>query len=802
MTTAVPLSGRLVLDLSGALSGLLNRYAQVLTEYRRQMTGDPAGLCAVAQSYRTLADQAAGVCTDLHRHRTQLAQHWSGAAYDAYGTATGRVTAGLDGSEARLRRHAAALENAAGALRSAAAGADSVLTQFQAAAQVLIAYARAVPQNQMAALVSQARQLGEQAITAIRGIYDTLAAALVRVAAELGAPSTAQATPAQVTASATQGRAAAVAVRAALAGDASPERFRQAMAELGAITERLRTSQPQSAADKAYLTAFYGELGERIFDLPGYLNADDHRYNTSLFGLFGETAPGFAAADRQAMMTTVGNGILTLSQHPTDLPPAVRDLVFSSAATETNIGTDSWGFTREVSGGANGPLTGVFGETVYTNRLDVPRFAQWEALSQLTHAADRNMVAGTEFSTAMTRRVGEIADVTQRLDDISRLKPTDPGYYVSTNDAVLWDKPRVDTTLTSMLDVSTRNHVANAALVGDAATLGHLSGFAWADDGRAAGQVIDWIGSGTADPAEHDLARGAYVDLTQTMTDPSSYERMLAGMRENPHLSEAVARATVPNLDLYAQPLDGLDTDTRADRIGGTDARHMLMLAETTQTGRDQINAGADLYKEYLLRQADAGTIPMEQAGRYAGNVDGLTNAAAANAIWHANVSDAEQATKVAQESYTRQMAIANAVKDVAGFGAGTIPQVGSFAGFAVGQAGNLITGAMQAPAPVHPVSLPTDVFHHPQFTGNGAVYTAASDLAGYELRTGGNAPDVPVGSMHGTAAEEAVRWARADAGRADYLDAYNTAAHYVYLENLATQTRESIQYDVQGRRP
>ncbi|GAB3147935.1 hypothetical protein GCM10027290_31880 [Micromonospora sonneratiae] len=795
------LSGSLVLDLSGALSGLLNRYAEVLTEYRRRMTGDPTGLCAVAQSYRSIADQAAGVSSDLHRQRSQLATHWSGAAYDAYGTATVRVTTGLDGTEARLRRHAAALDDAAGALRSAASGTDGVITQFRNSAQLLVAYARAVPRNQMMALIRQARQLGEQAVAAVRGLYDTLGTALVRVAAELDAPS-AQATPAQMTASTEQGRAAAQAVRAALDGDSSPDGFRQAMAQLGTVTDRLRSSNPPSAADKAYLTAFYAELGDRLFDLPGYINASEHRYQTSLFGLFGETAPGFNATDRQAMLGTVGNGILALSQQSADLPAAVRDLVFTRAATETNIGTDSFGFTREVSGGSGQPLTGVLGGTVYTNRLDVPQYAQWEALSQFTSAADRNMVGGADFSAAMTRRVGEIADVTQRLDDISRLKPSDPGYYVSTNDAVLWDKPRVDATLSSMLDVSTRNHVANATLAGDSATLSHLSGFAWADDGRAAGRVVDWIGAGTADPTRHDLARGAYVDLTQTMTDPSVYQQMMAGMRENPHFSEAVARATVPNLDLYAQPLDGLDTDPRAGHIGGTDARHMLMLAETTQGGRDQISAGADLYKEYLLRQADAGTIPMEQAGRYAGNVDGLTNAAAANAIWYANVSDAEQATRVAQEAYTRQMAIANAVKDVVGFGAGTVPQVGLFAGFAVGQAGNLITGAMQAPAVVHPTSLPTDVFHHPQFTGNGAVYTAASDLAGYELRNGGNAPNVPVGSMHGAAAEEAVRWARADAGRADYLDAYNTAAHYVYLENLATQTRESIQYDVQGRRP
>ncbi|WP_405103215.1 WXG100 family type VII secretion target [Micromonospora sp. NBC_01412] len=803
MTGVLPvLGGGTTMDLSGVLSWLLDRYATVLAEYRRQITGDPAGLRATAQSYLAIADRTAGVSGELVRRHSGLAVHWYGSAYDAFGSASGRVTGGLDGIEARLRRHAAAMERAAGGLEAAAGTGDVIIARFRANAQLLVAAARAVPISQIPALLGQARSIGEQAVTAMRGVYDRLGEVLAQVATELGGPSAAGAAGSAAAAGA-DGRTAGETVRAALAGDVSPTQFRQAMAQLAVITDRVRASQPPSAADKAFLTSFYGALGDRVFDLPGYLNATEYRYQTSLFGIFGETAPGFAPADRQAMLRTVGNGILTLSQDPADLPAAIRDLVHERATTETNIGTSSFGFSQELpSTPGRAPLTGVFGETVYTNRLDVPRYAQWEALSQLTGAADRNLVGGADYSAAVTRRVGEMADVTQRLDDLSRHNPHQPGYYVSTNDAVLWDKPRVDTTLTNLLDVSTRNHVADAALAGDGATLRRLACFGWADDGATAGRVVDWIGAGTADPAEHDLARGAYVNLTQTITDPASYPQTLTAMRENPHFAEAIARATVPNMDLYAQPLDGLDTNPAAQQLGSTDARHMLMLGQVTQGGRDEINAAADLYQEYLLRQADAGTIPMEQAGRYAGNVDGLTNAAAANAIWHANVQDAEQATRTAQESYARQVAITNAVKDVVGFGVGKLPEVGSFAGFAFGQAANVVTGAMQAPAPVLPQGLPADVFHHPQFTGNGTVYTAAGDLASYELRTGGSAPSVPVGTGYGAAAEEAVRWARADPGRADYIDAYSTAAQYVYLGNLATHTRESIQFDVQGRRP
>ncbi|MFG1779561.1 WXG100 family type VII secretion target [Micromonospora sp. NPDC049048] len=802
MTGVLPVLARSTMDLSGVLSWLLERYATVLAEYRRQVTGDPAGLRATAQAYLAVADRTAGVSSDLDRRRCGLGAHWHGSAYDAFGSASCRVTTGLDGTEARLRRHAAALERAAGGLQAAAGTGDVVIARFRANAQLLVAAARAVPISQIGVLIQQARTVGEQAVTAMRGVHERLGVVLAQVAAELGGSSPAG-TAGSTAAAGADGRTAGETVRAALAGDVAPAQFRQAMAQLAVVTDRARAAQPPSAADKAFLTAFHGALGDQVFDLPAYLNATEHRYQTSLFGLFGETAPGFAAADRQEMLRTVGNGILILSRDPADLPAAVRDLVHTRAATETNIGTNSFGFTHEMpSTPGRAPLTGVLGETVYTNRLDVPRYAQWEALSQLTGAADRNLVAGADYSAAVTRRVGEMADVTQRLDDLSRHNPGQPGYYVSTNDAVLWDKPRVDATLTSLLDVSTRNHVADAALAGDGETLRRLAGFAWADDGATAGRVVDWIGAASADPARHDLARGAYVNLAQTVTEPASLPQTLAAMRENPHFAEAIARATAPNMDLYAQPLDGLDTNPAAQRLGSTDARHMLMLGQVTQDGRDEINAAADLYQEYLLRQADTGTIPMEQAGRYAGNVDGLTNAAAANAIWYANVQDAEQATRTAQEAYARQVAIANAVKDVVGFGVGKLPEVGSFAGFAFGQTANVVTGAMQAPAPVLPQSLPADVFHHPQLTGNGAGYTAAADLASYELRTGGSAPTVPVGTLHGAAAEEAVRWARTDPGRADYIDAYTSAAQYVYLGNVATHTRESILFDVQGRRP
>lgn len=73
-----------------------------------------------------------------------------------------------------------------------------------------------------------------------------------------------------------------------------------------------------------------------------------------------------------------------------------------------------------------------------------------------------------------------------------------------------------------LLDVSSRNHEANANVLADADTLAPLMGYEWSDDGETAGHLIGWIGpdaNQTEDPQAANPARRTYVDMVDTMTD-------------------------------------------------------------------------------------------------------------------------------------------------------------------------------------------------------------------------------------------------------------------------------------------
>jgi hypothetical protein len=685
-------------------------------------------------------------------------------------------------------------------------------------------------------------------VSEAQGVTNTLGRALDAVAAMLttALPSLAiTATGTSVASATANGRAAGDRVRRALAGEASPDEFRQAMYQLKLVTDDVRAARrsglPISPEDQAFLSSFYGAVGDRLYDIPAYVKAPEHTWDTSLFGLFGKNEAGFSAADQTTMMNSVGNGVLTLSADNSTLPPAVRDLLNQPATTTSQVIIGPFGSQDMPLAPGREPLTGVFGETNHSLGLHAPNFDKFESLGQMVHAADSDIVPGKDFSSGLTRQTADIADASRRLNDVGRLTPSDPGYFTMTDTPALYDSQRVETAMTNMLDVTTRNHEANAALFDPAVasnreTLTHLANYAWTDDGRTVGQLVDWIGPGMANPAESQLASTAYVNLTQTMTDTSAmpghfpegrgalgtssmFEQMSRSMTTNPELSEALARATVPNLDLYAHPLDGIDTNTRDMQISSPDASRMLTLAQFSQGGRDEIAFGAAAYGQYQLDQAYHGTTGtleqrMEQAGRYTGNVQGMATATANDAIWYANVDDAEARSREQQLAYERQQAAMKAVKDYAGFGIGKIPGVDSFSSFLAGQAMGSFVDSFKPPTPIAPTGIPFDVSHHPMFSGNASTYEAAYTLANYEHAAGRPVPDsvfvtdaaggrnIPLPGQVGDIGvkESVVRWATDDPARAAYLAAYDQHASVSYDRNLHVSSRDDIVNFIQGR--
>lgn len=161
-----------VVDMSGAISSMLRSYQNVLAGYQRMVTGDPA---AIANAGTILSDRAStlsSVSSDLGQRATTLNATWDGAAHDAFTTATGQLTAQVNGVATALRQEAARLEEAANLLRQARSEVDEVVAQFQQAAQTLINESRTAAVGAVNAFVQAAQQLGDSAVNAAKKVTD------------------------------------------------------------------------------------------------------------------------------------------------------------------------------------------------------------------------------------------------------------------------------------------------------------------------------------------------------------------------------------------------------------------------------------------------------------------------------------------------------------------------------------------------------------------------------------------------------------------------------------------------------
>ncbi|MGH3657704.1 MAG: hypothetical protein ACRDUA_13700, partial [Micromonosporaceae bacterium] len=652
---------------------------------------------------------------------------------------------------------------------------------------------------------------------------DQLGTTLDTVAADLRTASGNDRPEAASSGSPQAARNAAARARRALDGDAGPAELRTAMAELRGVTDRVHGARAAgndpAAADLAYLSTFYRQLGDKVFELPGYIRAGEHEWDTVL-GFFGQTDPGYSAADQSSMMSTLGNGIVELSHHPDQLSPEIRDLVTTPAGT-TEVG--AW------------PTMMPSASNLY-QAVGIPHLDRFEAMRDMLTAADPALPAGTEFSAGLTQRVGEIAEVTGQLHDPTN-QIGDDRLDVVPEQAGMHDKARMDTTMGDLLGVSTRNTAADASLMTDAATLRRLAGYEWTDDGAAASKVVSWIPPALAsdDPAAQQLARESYLRLTETVTDTGlgtspdttpgtgagdggddgTLAPMLRGMSTNEALSTEFARLNSANIGLFGNT-DG-PTGTSPAQLSATDARHMVMLGAYSQDGRDLTTAAALAYQQHQLQVA--ADIPPDtrthdamvtSAGERAGNVMGLTTAGIENAIWDEAARDAEVFTAERQEQYERQLALANVVKDLGGEAAGKVPGFGVVYDHTMEAA---IKGALPEPEPVPP-SVPADQRHETQLhVPSAGKVIAGYDIAAYEyardpssvppeaLVRGDGAPRVASGVdiFSQPSREAVVEWARTHPTLGPYVDGYHSQAYMSYDSNIRTDTAESIGNDTTG---
>lgn len=168
-------------DLSGVLGTLRDRYAEVLSAHRRAATGDPVALRAAGRTHHAQADRIDGAATDL-ADRT-LSDDWTGPAATAYRQWAGTLGRDLAGCSTVLRRQSDVLSGAADALESAASDIDRLRGEFDRQFASLVASAGSVPVDQVGAVLTSARSLGDAYLTAAGTVSTALGRALGALAA-------------------------------------------------------------------------------------------------------------------------------------------------------------------------------------------------------------------------------------------------------------------------------------------------------------------------------------------------------------------------------------------------------------------------------------------------------------------------------------------------------------------------------------------------------------------------------------------------------------------------------------------
>lgn len=156
------------------LFALMADYQHTLAGYREQVTGRPEDLASLAASIADISGRVSQVGTGLQTSRSTLARGWSGAAFDAFAKAEAGHRAGLDEVAGKLRKHEAALQDAATAVTVAMRRMDDILSWFQDQAPRILEWARTLPPETADAAVSRMRQTGEQAVGSARSVTATL----------------------------------------------------------------------------------------------------------------------------------------------------------------------------------------------------------------------------------------------------------------------------------------------------------------------------------------------------------------------------------------------------------------------------------------------------------------------------------------------------------------------------------------------------------------------------------------------------------------------------------------------------
>ncbi|GAA1709237.1 TPR repeat region-containing protein [Fodinicola feengrottensis] len=266
--------------------------------------------------------------------------------------------------------------------------------------------------------------------------------------------------------------------------------------------------------------------------LPGLLNG-----HPGAAGIIGDSI--LALSNQQ-----LGGGALSLAATPDNpgygLPLAIHDLT----ATPNQVSL----VPSPNPAGAQSTATYLFANN-----------EAWRGLSTALGAS--TLTGGTEFSSDLTRRAAEFAHVGTEIAATPWFAPVlGEGLFAKSNHDAL------SNSLQDILSASTRSHDADAQvfLAPDGASTYHtFADFDWADKGKAAGGLTNWIADdtiaahqhGTEDqPANDAAAKPIHLITDGGFRDGGSDQQLFHDFSKNPELATSLGRVAQANVSAFTEP--------------------------------------------------------------------------------------------------------------------------------------------------------------------------------------------------------------------------------------------------------
>jgi hypothetical protein len=602
------------MGISDLIYERLSASRRYLDGLHRQVSGDPGALRWAAGTHEKFAQLSHNAESDLYTVASRTPEIWQGWAADAFMRATAPIrqrTATITWPAtwqlaAEVHRAADALERARTNMEKliiAYAHADASYRK-QAAAntawQNLKLYCTVLPETKWW------RNAGDT-------IAQTLAAELTGIATRLDQMSTRADTDAVTTqprlpeSPQEAATMAAAQVRQALRGH-SPEQVRAALEPLRSTIERILTDQrndhPVSAADLAYVQALHNDLGSDTPRATTLLDAanPEHRKTLKALGDSVNWLSNQKGPDGQPLTPRWVTDLLTR--------PGIEEVEVADVTEAPQIINIWYHLTPETAG-----------------------FAKSIGASEL--------IPGHDLALGMAQHAGQMFEAVNKMN---------PGIAFDSDDG----RAAVDTAQVQLVNSASANHTAMADLFRDARTTRNLLTGEWTNDGATVTKLFAWIG--TPGAGEEDLARNAYLTLTDTVSrdeDDTFPAIAKAAMKTNPKLSTTFALVNAAHIDLYAQLADSGDTGQPYSGEPGKrhppsiwDAERMLVLGSFSEPGsaiQGQAATEYGLDRLALAYQQNATEAGFNRAGREAAAVAGAVAATEYNARWFESIYDTNQ---------------------------------------------------------------------------------------------------------------------------------------------------------------